>query len=243
LEKLIAAAYDRYLPAFRDMIPALVKAYDATSRNNLKASKILAGPVDTLRNWDIKYSAGSVATSLAIYWGQEITSGVRQPETVSGKSFFDYIADEVPQNILLDGLSVAVTKLTEDFGTWKTPWGEINRYQRLTGDIVQRFDDTKPSLPVDFASSRWGSLASFASRTYPGTKRMYGTSGNSFVAVVEFGERIKARSILAGGISGDTASSHFNDQALMYSRGEFKDVLFYREDVEKNIGRKYIPGR
>jgi acyl-homoserine-lactone acylase len=243
LEKLIASAYDRYLPAFRDMIPALVKAWDETSPVNKKIKTTLAEPVDSLRRWDIRFRLNSVATSLAVYWGQEITSMVRQPESGSGKSIFDFIATEVPKDVLLNGLTRAVTKLTEDFGTWKTPWGEINRYQRLTGDIVQRFDDTKPSLPVDFASARWGSLASFASRTYPGTKKMYGTSGNSFVAVVEFGERIKAKSILAGGISGDTASSHFSDQAFMYSRGEFKDVLFYREDVEKYIERKYNPGK
>jgi acyl-homoserine-lactone acylase len=243
LEKLLASAYDRYLPAFRDMIPALVKACDSISRSNRMIRATLAGPVDVLRNWDIKYSLNSVATSLAVYWGQAITSMVRQPETGSGKSVFDFIATEVPGEILVEGLTKAVKRLTEDFGTWKTPWSEINRYQRLTGDIVQQFDDTKPSLPVDFASARWGSLASFASRTYPGTKRMYGTSGNSFVAVVEFGERINAKSILAGGISGNPESPHFNDQALMYSRGVFKDVLFYREDVEKNIEKKYNPGK
>lgn len=243
IEKLIGSAYDRYLPAFMDMIPSLVKAYDKTSISNKNIRTKLGEPIEVLRSWDLKYSLSSVATTLAVYWGQEITSMVRQPESGSGKSLFDYIATEVPGEVLLEGLTRAVTKLTDDFGTWKTPWSEINRYQRLTGDIVQNFDDTKPSLPVDFASARWGSLASFASWTYPGTKRMYGTSGNSFVAVVEFGERVKAKSILAGGISGNPESSHFSDQALMYSRGEFKDVLFYNEDVEKNIERKYNPGR
>jgi acyl-homoserine-lactone acylase len=243
LEKLIASAYDPYLTAFRDMVPALVKAYDEISRNNSGVRTILAEPVEILRGWDIKYALTSVATSLAIYWGQEITTMVRQPESISGKSVFDYIANDVAPSVLLDGLTRAISKLTKDFGTWKIPWGEINRYQRLNGDIVQHFDDTKPSFPVDFVSSKWGSLASFGSRTYPGTRRMYGTSGNSFVAVVEFGKKIKAMSILAGGISGDPTSSHFADQALMYTRGEFKDVLFYREDIEKWAERKYIPGR
>jgi acyl-homoserine-lactone acylase len=243
LDKLLASAYDRFLPAFKDMIPSLVKAYDLTYKSNRKIRTTLSEPIEVLRSWDIKYSLNSVATSLAVYWGQIITTMVRQPEPASGKSVFDYIANDVPGDVLLEGLTKAVTKLTEDFGTWKTPWSEINRYQRTTGDIVQQFDDSKPSLPVDFASARWGSLASFASRTYPGTKRMYGTSGNSFVAVVEFGEKIKAKSILAGGLSGNPQSPHFSDQALMYSKGEFKDVLFYREDVDRNIERKYNPGK
>jgi len=242
LEKLLNIAYDPYLTAFKDMIPALVKAYDEISGNNLTSKSTLAEPVDVLGGWDMKYSLNSVATTLAIYWGQQITATVRPPESASGNSLFDYIATEVAPDLLLDELSKAITKLTDDFGTWKIPWGEINRYQRLTGDIVQQFDDSKPSLPVNFASSRWGSLASFGSRTYPGTKKMYGTSGNSFVAVVEFGERVTAKSILAGGISGDPESSHFDDQAAMYTNGKFKDVLFYMEDLEKFIERKYHPG-
>jgi acyl-homoserine-lactone acylase len=143
----------------------------------------------------------------------------------------------------LDAMSVAVKKLEADFGTWKTPWGEINRFQRINGDIVQQFNDDKPSLPVPFASSQWGSLASFASRTYPGTKKMYGTSGNSFVAFVEFGKKIRAKSILAGGINSVPGSPHFDDQALMYSECKFKDVLFYKEDVMKMAERTYNPGK
>jgi acyl-homoserine-lactone acylase len=190
IEKLIASAYDPYLTAFRNMVPALIKAYDKISPNNMKLRSKLSGPVDTLRKWDMKYSANSVATSLAVYWGEEMTAKVKQPVPGTGKLIFDYIATDVPGEELLAGLTNAVDKLSRDFGTWRMPWGEINRYQRLTGDIVQKFDDSKPSLPVYFTSSKWGSLASFSSRTYPGTKKMYGTnnSGNSFVAVVEFGK-------------------------------------------------------
>jgi acyl-homoserine-lactone acylase len=243
LERLLAAAYDPYLTAFTNMIPALVKAYDGVASNDIQIKKLIGEPVQELRNWDLKYSVNSVPTTLAVYWGQEITSSVRLPQAEAGKSVFDYIATEVPGRVLLEGLKNAVTRLISDFGTWKVPWGEINRYQRLTGDILQHFDDSRPSLPVNFTSSKWGSLASFGSTTYPGTKKMYGTSGNSFVAVVEFGERIKARSILAGGISSDTSSSHFDDQALMYTKGEFKDVMFYMEDLEKHVERKYNPGK
>ena len=156
---------------------------------------------------------------------------------------FDYIATDANRSDLILALSEAIDELTGDFGKYEVPWGDVNRYQRLNGDIIQHFSDDEQSLPVFFASSQWGSLASFAARKYPGTIKMYGTSGNSFVAVVEFGDSIKAKSILAGGISGDSESEHFDDQALMYTKGEFKDVLFYREDIEKYAERTYIPGR
>ncbi|MCD6347954.1 MAG: acylase [Bacteroidales bacterium] len=221
LDKLIATAYDSYLTYFEDKIPALIKAYDnakpATQRE-------LAEPISLLKDWDLRYSLSSVPTSLAIYWGQTLRRRSTNDEQ------------------MLDALKNAVKKLEDDFGSWKTPWGEINRYQRLNGDIVQHFDDSKPSLPVDFVSSRWGSLASFGARTYPGTVKMYGTSGNSFIAVVEFGDKVKAKSLLAGGNSGDPDNPHFDDQALMYTKGQFKDVRYYREDVEDNAEQTYHPG-
>src|SRR5262249_23984574 len=130
-----------------------------------------------------------------------------------------------------------------DFGTWRTPWGDINRFQRLTGSIAPSFDDTKPSLPVGFTSSRWGSLASFGARTYPGTKKMYGNTGNSFVAVVEFGDKVRARAVSAGGESGDSKSSHFGDQAQRYSTGDLREVYFYKDQLKGHTEREYHPGQ
>ncbi len=134
------------------------------------------------------------------------------------------------------------TDSTADFGTWQTQWGDINRFQRLTGDIVQHFNDAAPSIPVGFTSSQWGSLASFAARPYPGTKKWYGTSGNSFVAVVEFGDRVQAKAVSAGGESGDPASPHFNDQAKRYATGDLREVYFYRSQLQGHTQREYHPG-
>jgi acyl-homoserine-lactone acylase len=242
IDKLIGLAYDSYLPAFEKTVPALIKAFD----NMRKGDKALSGldePVAALRNWDIRFSAESVPTTLAVYWGESILSKTRSLEVPFGLTNFDVIASDVDGKLLVEALAEAVAKLTLDFGTWEMPWGEVNRYQRINGDIVQPFSDDEPSEPVFFASSRWGSLASFGARTYPGTKKMYGTSGNSFVGVVEFGDKVRAKSILAGGISGDPDSPHFDDQVDMYINGEFKDVLFYREDVEANAERTYNPGK
>ena len=228
LDSLIAAAFDSYLPAFRDQIPALVKAWDRTaSTNPLKAK--LADPIAVLRAWNIRWSAQSIPTSLAVYWGEEIDPQKDNTATT---------ADEQ----LLQALSAAVDKLTADFGTWKTRWGDINRYQRLTGDIVQHFNDAAPSIPVPFTSSQWGSLASFGARTYPGSKKRYGTTGNSFVAAIEFGPTIRAKAVTAGGESGNPNSRHFGDQATGYATGNLRDVYFYRSQLEGHIEREYHPG-
>ena len=155
----------------------------------------------------------------------------------------DFMAtDKVSADQRLAALATTADKLQRDFGNWQTPWGEINRFQRLTGDVVQPFDDAKPSLPVPYASGNWGALAAYGQSSKSTTRRIYGERGNSFVAAVEFGPRIKAKSILAGGQSGDPTSPHFNDQAAMYARGAFKEVLFYPEDVSKHLERRYRPG-
>ena len=241
LEGLLEAAYDSYLPGFEDMVPAIVRAYDSTPDSNpLKAQ--VAGPAEALRGWDFRWSVESVPTSLGIFLGETLMPLVQRGARDAGVDVYDYIATQAPAQVLLEGLAAAATRLEEDFGTWETAWGEINRFQRLTGDIVQPFSDDGPSTPVGFTSSRWGSLASFGARPYPGTKRFYGTSGNSFVAVVEFGDRVRARAVTAGGLNSDPASPHFNDQAERYATGNLRDVYFYPDQLEGHIEREYHPG-
>jgi acyl-homoserine-lactone acylase len=143
----------------------------------------------------------------------------------------------------LQALLTATAKLQQDFGHWRTPWGGVNRLQRRTGDTVQRFDDAAASTAVGFTSGRWGSLAAFEASAYPGTVRRYGTSGNSFVAAVEFGPKVTAKAILVGGQSGAPVSPHFFDQAPRYASGALRDVHFYPDDIAKHATATYHPGQ
>ncbi len=241
LDSLIAAAYDSYLTWFEKSIPALVKAWDQTpATNSLKAK--LSDQIALLRAWDLRWSAMSIPTSLAVFWGENIQRSVGAEARRSGMSATDYISSKATPEQLLQSLSAASDKLAADFGTWKTPWGEINRFQRLTDDIVHPFSDAGPSIPVEFTSATWGSLASFGARSFRGSKKIYGTSGNSFVAVVEFGKTVRAKAVTAGGESGNPSSPHFNDQAKRYSTGDLRDVYFYRSQLKGHTEREYHPG-
>jgi acyl-homoserine lactone acylase PvdQ len=242
VDGLIAAAYDSYMPQFEVMIPPLLKAYDKTPASNPLKAK-LADQVALLRAWDYRWSVSSVPTSLATFWSEEIGRVVADEARKAGTSADNYAAAKATPDQMLQALAVASDKLAADFGTWKTPWGDINRMQRVTGDIVQPFDDAKPSIPVGFTSARWGSLASFGARSYKGSKKIYGTTGNSFVAVVEFGDTVKAKAVMASGQNSDPASPHFNDQAQRYSTGDLRDVYFYRPQLEGHIEKQYHPGQ
>jgi acyl-homoserine lactone acylase PvdQ len=177
-----------------------------------------------------------------VFWGEDIRRHTVDEARKAGVSVEEYIGTQTSAQRLLQSLSAASDRLTTDLGSWKTPWGDINRFQRLNGDIVQPFNDAGPSIPVGFTSSLWGSLASFGARPYPGTKKWYGTSGNSFVAVVEFGEKVHAKAVTAGGESGNPSSLYFNDQAKRYSIGDLREVYFYRTDLKDHTRREYHPG-
>ena len=241
LDSLIASAYDSQLTAFEPLLPQLFAAWEELpDGDTLKSS--LAPQVHVLRRWDMRYSLTSVPTSLAVFWLQDLAKIFGPAAKKREMPVLDYIATQLAPQERLYALARASARLNEDFGSWQTPWGEINRFQRLTGDVVQPFDDSKPSIPVPYASGNWGALAAYGQTSTPKTRRIYGERGNSFVAAVEFGKRVRAKSILAGGQSGNPASPHFMDQAEMYARGEFKEVLFYKEEVEKHLERSYRPG-
>jgi acyl-homoserine lactone acylase PvdQ len=241
VDSLAAAAYDSYLTWFEKPVPCLIKAWDDLGADNPLKTK-LAGQIGALRGWDLRWGAASVPTSLAVFWGEDIQKRVGPEARKAGIYMSDYICTKAPPDLLLQSLSDASDKLAADFGAWKTPWGDINRFQRLTGGIVQPFNDAGPSIPVGFTSAVWGSLASFGAHAYPGTKKWYGTSGNSFVAVVEFGEKVRARAVTAGGESGNLSSPHFNDEAQRYSTGDLREVYFYPAQLEGHTERQYHPG-
>ena len=240
LDSLRDAAFDSYLPAFEKLIPALIQSFDRLPvGSSLRAS--LLDPILTLRAWDYRWSRYSVATTLSVLWGDELWEKAKQEADEEGLPTYDALLSLVTDQEKLQALQAVKERLERDFRTWHVPWGDINRFQRVTDDIVQQFVDASPSYPVGFTSSRWGSLASYGARRYPGTNKYYGTSGNSFVAMVEFGPKIKARAVTAGGESGDPAALHFGDQIERYAEGALRDVYFYPEDLVGHIEREYRP--
>ena len=244
LDKVIAMGYDTYLPAFEVLVPALLKAYAQLPQSDPLLAELKA-PIDILKGWDYRSAESSIAAAIAFEWAPRLNPIIQkvyidpgEKDQIENTSAF--VASARP-NELLDPLKATLADLSKRFGKWEVTWGEINRFQRLTGAIYEKYDDNLNSIPVGFGSALWGQLPSYRSNQFKTNKR-YGFSGNSFVCAVEFGPRIKAKSILAGGNSGDPKSKHFNDQAEMYAKGQFKDVLFYKEDVVKNAERSYQPG-
>ena len=241
LDKLQAAAFDSYQPGFANLVPALLKAYDALPAGDARRAQ-LGGPIGLLRSWDYRWSAQSAAQSVAMFWGDELRQRLAPPAGEPLNVTMLRLARDTSPSQKLEALEGALNRLRRDFGGWQVTWGEINRFQRISPAIDHPFSDAAPSIPVPFASAVYGSLASFGSAPKTLTKRWYGTSGNSFVAVVEFGKRVRARAVTAGGESGDPASRHFIDQAARYAFGQLREVYFYPDQLVGHVERSYRPG-
>jgi acyl-homoserine-lactone acylase len=241
LEKLQAAAYDSYQPGFAVLIPSLLRGYDALPETDPRRRQ-LEQPIAVLRPWNYRWSADSVAQSLGIFWGDALIAALHPPAEEDSNSYMARLARDTTDPQKLEALEAAVNKLQQNFGRWQVPWGEVNRFQRISPSIKPQFSDDGPSIPVPFASANYGSLASFVMRSPKTTRHLYGTYGNSFVAVVEFGPRVRAHAITAGGESGDPKSPHFNDQAQRYASGDLREVYFYPDQLKGHTERTYRPG-
>jgi acyl-homoserine-lactone acylase len=246
LNRLQSAAYDSAQPSFEVLVPMLISAWQALPSGDARRAR-LAEPIAALASWNKRWSVASIPNTLAQFWGDELA------KLVSSRRCSDYCLGKDHINAYrhmerlspaekLDTFARGLDRLEGDFGSWRVPWGEVNRFQRISPAIDSPFDDKAPSIPVGFTSNKWGSLASFGASQKPGTKRWYGTNGNSFVAVVEFGKRVRARAVTAGGESGNPASPHFNDEAQRYASGDLREVYFYPEQLKGHTERVYRPG-
>ncbi|MFM7193342.1 MAG: penicillin acylase family protein [Bacteroidota bacterium] len=239
-ETLRDAAFDPWMPGLERLMPAVVNAW---KDNADILDPALRGPATILSNWDFRTSRESVGMTLAMVTGRkmlEMTYARFPGRPMDNIGVVEVMVNELSATDRIKCLRLAVNELMNTFGKWEVPWGDLNRYQRPAG-LDNIFDDRAPSLAVGLGSGTWGALASYESKSFQ-TGKWYGTSGNSFVAVVDFGKKIKAKSILIGGQNCDPASPNFTDQAEGYINGAFKDVLFYRSEVDKAAVRRYRPG-
>ena len=213
LGSLLSAAFDSYLTAFDVLLPPLLQAYDKTPAGSPAKAKV-AEQIDSLRKWDQRWSANSVPTSLAVFWGDEISRRVGQDAREEGLNVDQYIATRTTPAATARrarrgvGFADRGLRLVEDAVGEHQPLPAPERRHRAHVRRRRRRASRSASRRRAGGRSRRSARA-----PYPNTKKWYGTSGNSFVAVVEFGDSVRARAVTAGGESGDPKSKHFNDQA------------------------------
>jgi penicillin amidase len=216
------AGFDTYVIQAETEIPELVKAWEKNP--NAK----VADAVTELQNWDHISRTSSVPMTLYMLWHE------RQYGTAVMRA--DSKEDPV------QSLEKAIDKLTTTFGTWRIPWGDLNRLERRQSGGEEPFRDDVKSLPVAGAPGDVGIVFNFYARPEKDQKRRYGVAGHSFISVVDFGPQLEARSVLVFGENSDPASPHYFDQSEIYARQEFKPAYFSLEDIKAHLERSYHPG-
>ena len=154
LDRLRDAAFDSYLTAFARLVPPLLAAYDSTpdaapGADSLKAR--LAGPIAELRGWDFRWSAGSVATSLAVYWGDTLTALTQGDARTAGNVTMQMMLDQLRIRGFRDGTLNASTS-----EAWLDHWRRYLESQGVNPDAISAkgFGDTHPVASNDTPNGR-----------------------------------------------------------------------------------------
>jgi penicillin amidase len=239
LDEFARAAFDTTVIRAETEIPGLVELWGRLKSEDSGRAEKIRGPVMELKGWDHVSTTKSVAMTLFALWQASIYQTIAPSSSVAAAIV---PRDDKDPWFKIRALEETASQLRKRFGTWRVPWGDVNRLQRVSSGGDQPFDDNRPSLGVSGGPSWLGMVFAFNTRTSPGLKRQYGIQGHSYVSVVEFGPEVKARSILVMGETANPKSPHYFDQATLYSRQEFKPAWFSVEDVRSNAESAYHPG-
>jgi hypothetical protein len=60
------------MAAFEVLVPSLVKAFETSVKYPDTLYALLVGPVTVLKHWDERSSENSIATTLAVEWGERL---------------------------------------------------------------------------------------------------------------------------------------------------------------------------
>jgi acyl-homoserine-lactone acylase len=246
-ESWAAASMDTHLLLAEMLVPDLARI--AVSMQPEQNAQTFLEPLMELSKWDFKSSIESTQTTVFMNYFEQLQRA-NQQRNRSAETNQAGPARTLPEQLMsledsvkFEAFKKAVTELNDSFGTWKVKWGDVNRLQRIhTSGSVEKFNDAKPSVPIAGANGQTGCILTFGTRREDGQKKRYGISGNSYLAVVEFGPRVKRRSLLVFGQDADPSSPHHFDQAEHYSKKEYKPAWFDLSEIKANSKQNYKPG-
>jgi acyl-homoserine-lactone acylase len=203
----------------------LISAARQSNDQNAKAG------ADVLQKWDRGFNSDSRGAELFYIWMLQLT---RQGNVSDIFAVPFSVADPLhtprglkdPQRAV-QALGTAAVRLRQIAGRLDVPWGELNRLHRGKFDFPGNGatgDDLGVFRVVQY--SPWEG------------RKFQGVGGDTFIAVVEFSNPIKAKVLLTYGNSSNPDSPHFGDQLRLTAANRWREPWLTRTEVEKHLDHR-----
>ena len=180
-----------------------------------------------LENWDREADADSKGMLLFYTWANKFNP--------NRESNYEVKWDQDSPTLTPDGLAdpalavqlleESVSELEAKYGRLDLPWGDYYR--------IQYNDKNLPANGTD------GSLGVFRV-AWPGggdDDHLYVGGGDSWVGVIEFGEKVTAKVLLSYGNATQKDSPHYGDQLELFSKKELRDAWITKNQVDAHTAR------
>ncbi len=126
----------------------------------------------------------------------------------------------------VQALVEAAGLVTKAYGAIDVPWGQVYRL-RVGGR----------DLPANGGPGDLG-IFRVVNFTEDADGRMRATGGDSYVATIEFGPAVRARSLVSYGNASQPGSPHIGDQIELFAKKQLKPVWLSRAEIELNLERR-----
>lgn len=194
----------------------LFAAIDKSNAAKAKEAKAV------LEKWDREADSDSKGTVLFYSWARKYRISPQENYTTPWDinrpmETPDGLAD--PKRAV-DLLVEAANEVEKTFGSLDVAWGDYYRIAYAGKDL--------PANGID------GAMGVFRVAWSGGEdeQHSYVGGGDSWVGVIEFGEKPKAKVLLSYGNSTQKDSPHFGDQLELFSKKELRDAWFTDEEVK-----------
>ncbi len=220
-EQLINYKHNTGMEAADRFLDDLLEAVDAYSDTTaLKAAAIL-------KAWDKTTDANSHGAVLFASWWDKVRSNMfaipwnaKEPVTTP-----DGLKDK-KQAVEL--LVKSFGEVQKKYGSSDVTWGDVHRF-RLNG--------------IDFpANGGAGDYGIFRTVYFADDKdnKKYAVAGETFIAITEFGDKVKAMLSLGYGNATQPGSKHIGDQLQMMSEKKLRPALLEKADIQKNLEEREV---
>lgn len=218
-DELIAYKHDTRMEAAERFLDDLLAAYKKYP--DLRAAEA----IKILAVWDKKTECGSRGAVLFGTWWELINgSMVKIPWSADNpNSTPDGLNDPVKA---VELLVKAADDVLKKYGSLDVKWGDL--YRLRINDI---------DLPANGGPGDYGIFRTLNFAPGPDNKKL-AVHGETYVAVTEFGEEVKAEVILSYGNASQKGSRHIGDQLQLLSEKRLRPALLSRAEIKKNLEKR-----